>query len=335
MKKRWFVFFIVSLCIFTADISTKYIIEKKLPYLSEVKITDFFNIVHIRNRGVVFGMLSDVQNEKIRLVLNFISVSLIESIRALIIKSKKLMFQIKEKNRRREEELSRFPCVSCKVFEQCSEISKNLKELEDKLNLVLRNNPDEVEKEFRRTIEFLRFMGYLDKDYMLTEKGWEASNLKTSRSIYIFELLKKGFFGKDPATFAATLAMLLSETKPPFIKPPQNVEREVEKIYHLELKFGITPKFRPSEIVVRRKGRKFTILAFLDGKIYSAVKIWASGGDIHSVQEKCGIDIGDLARVVSQTVEVLRQIEKIYEFSYISQVAISKIYRSPITDFVD
>jgi len=74
MKKRWFVFFIVSLCIFTADISTKYIIEKKLPYLSEVKITDFFNIVHIRNRGVVFGMLSDVQNEKIRLVLNFISV---------------------------------------------------------------------------------------------------------------------------------------------------------------------------------------------------------------------------------------------------------------------
>ena len=265
----------------------------------------------------------------------FDKVSLIESIRALIIKSKKLMFQIKEKNRRREEELSRFPCVSCKVFEQCSEISKNLKELEDKLNLVLRNNPDEVEKEFRRTIEFLRFMGYLDKDYMLTEKGWEASNLKTSRSIYIFELLKKGFFGKDPATFAATLAMLLSETKPPFIKPPQNVEREVEKIYHLELKFGITPKFRPSEIVVRRKGRKFTILAFLDGKIYSAVKIWASGGDIHSVQEKCGIDIGDLARVVSQTVEVLRQIEKIYEFSYISQVAISKIYRSPITDFVD
>ncbi len=74
MKKRWFIFFIISLCIFTADISTKYVIEKKLPYLSEVKITDFFNIVHIRNRGVVFGMLSDIQNEKIRLALNFTSV---------------------------------------------------------------------------------------------------------------------------------------------------------------------------------------------------------------------------------------------------------------------
>ena len=88
-------------------------------------------------------------------------------------------------------------------------------------------------------------------------------------------------------------------------------------------------------MVVRNWWVKYTTLAFLDGKIYSAMKIWAKGGDIHRVQEKSGIEVGDLARMVSQTVEVLRQIEKIYEFSYISQVAISKIYRSPITDFVD
>jgi ATP-dependent RNA helicase HelY len=261
--------------------------------------------------------------------------NLLQAIQSLISRSEKLVLQIREENKRRIEEISRFPCVSCQAFDVCSEISKNLKELDDKLNQMLKDNPDEVEKEFRRTIEFLKFMGYLDQDYMLTEKGWEASNLKTPRSIYIYELLKKGLFGNDPAIFAAILAMLLGEPKPPFVKPPQHIEREVEKIYQLELKFGITPKFKPAELVVRKWWMKYTTLAFLDGKIYSAMKIWAKGGDIHNVQEKSGIEVGDLARMVSQTVEVLRQIEKIYEFSYISQVAISKIYRSPITDFVD
>ena len=73
--KRWFVFLLISAFVFIADISTKSVIEKKLPVGTEIKITSFFNIVHVRNRGTIFGLFSDIENKTFRLIFNAMSIS--------------------------------------------------------------------------------------------------------------------------------------------------------------------------------------------------------------------------------------------------------------------
>ncbi|MCX7734427.1 MAG: signal peptidase II [bacterium] len=72
--KRWVLFFTIALFFFSLDILTKEIIENKVPYLSEIKVTNFLNIVHIRNRGSIFGIFSDIQNEYFRLFMNILSI---------------------------------------------------------------------------------------------------------------------------------------------------------------------------------------------------------------------------------------------------------------------
>ncbi len=72
--ERWILFFIVALFIFSLDLISKWLIEKNLPYLSEIKITSFFNIVHFRNRGVVFGLFSDIENNLFRNIMNIFSI---------------------------------------------------------------------------------------------------------------------------------------------------------------------------------------------------------------------------------------------------------------------
>ena len=155
-------------------------------------------------------------------------------------------------------------------------------------------------------------------------------------------MLRRGIIDLSPEGFAASVALLLSEARPPFKKPPEKIEKTVEDIYNLEVKFGLTPKIRPAEIYIRRRkmrrkrARKKDErkLAFLDGKIYEAVLLWAEGYTIDEVEERTGVEMGDLSRMIVQTVEVLRQIETIYEYKYVARQAIQKIYRSPVSDFV-
>lgn len=246
----------------------------------------------------------------------------------LISTTEKIIRNIEAKNRNREVELLNSPCKSCQAFNSCSKISSDISELEEDLQKLEGENPDSVEKEFKSTLEFLRIFGYLDDKYFLTEKGWEASKLKNPRSIYIFESLVRGKFGDSPEDFAATTSLVLSEPKPPFEKPPKGIEDLFRKIYHIEVNMKLTPKIIP----VRTRSGK---LIFLDGKIYRATYMWAKGASIDEVEEETEIEPGDFARNIIQTVEVLRQIENIYRYKEISQEAISKIYKSPISDFVE
>lgn len=72
--KKYIVFSLLAALFFSLDIATKKIIEKEVPYLSEIKITEFLNIVHVRNRGSIFGIFSDVQDKTFRFFLNALSI---------------------------------------------------------------------------------------------------------------------------------------------------------------------------------------------------------------------------------------------------------------------
>jgi len=75
--KRWIIFSIIALAIFSVDIATKELIEKNIPYLGEIKITDFFNIVHVQNRGSIFGIFSGIKSQAFRIFMNILSLSVL------------------------------------------------------------------------------------------------------------------------------------------------------------------------------------------------------------------------------------------------------------------
>ncbi len=55
--RRYFIFIIVPI-VFALDRWTKVIISERIPYLDGVNITSFFSIVHVRNYGGAFSLLS-------------------------------------------------------------------------------------------------------------------------------------------------------------------------------------------------------------------------------------------------------------------------------------
>lgn len=250
-------------------------------------------------------------------------------INKLISNTKRAIKAIDEKNENRKNELSKFPCLGCPVFYECSELTEKIQKESEKFEKLIRENPDSIEKEFRATLEFLKKLGYIDRNHLLTEKGWEASKLKNPRSIYIFETLSRGLFGNTAEHFAATASLVLSEPKAPYEKPPKNIEELFEKIYNMEISFNLTPKVNPVRI------RPSAKLVFLDGKVYRATHMWAKGKPIEIIEEDSGIEPGDFARMIVQTVEVLRHIEDILGYDLLAREAIQKIYRTPISDFVE
>ena len=62
MKKRQFVFFLVSLLIFALDQLTKYFIKTHVGPFDVVRVTSFFNIVYVLNTGSAFGMFKSLGN---------------------------------------------------------------------------------------------------------------------------------------------------------------------------------------------------------------------------------------------------------------------------------
>ncbi len=62
MKKRRYIFFLVSLFIFALDQLTKYFIKTHVGPFDVVRVTSFFNIVHVLNTGSAFGMFRSLGN---------------------------------------------------------------------------------------------------------------------------------------------------------------------------------------------------------------------------------------------------------------------------------
>lgn len=73
--KKTLIFLLLGLFLFTLDISTKSIVEKKVPVLHEIRVTSFLNIVHLRNTGAVFGIFSGVRDKRVRFVMNLLSIT--------------------------------------------------------------------------------------------------------------------------------------------------------------------------------------------------------------------------------------------------------------------
>jgi len=61
--RRYLIFIIVPF-VFFLDRWTKIIILEKIPYLEEIKITSFFSVVHVKNYGGAFSLLSQHQMAK-------------------------------------------------------------------------------------------------------------------------------------------------------------------------------------------------------------------------------------------------------------------------------
>ena len=62
MKKRQFIFFLISLLIFVLDQLTKYFIKTHVGPFDVVRVTSFFNIVYVLNTGSAFGMFKSLGN---------------------------------------------------------------------------------------------------------------------------------------------------------------------------------------------------------------------------------------------------------------------------------
>jgi|SRR5208283_2774816 len=62
MKKYPVIFFLLSLCIFALDQLTKYFIKTHIGLFDIVRITSFFNIVHVLNTGSAFGLFKSLGN---------------------------------------------------------------------------------------------------------------------------------------------------------------------------------------------------------------------------------------------------------------------------------
>ena len=62
MKKYPVTFLLISLCIFALDQITKYFIRTHIGLFDIVRITSFFNIVHVLNTGSAFGLFKGLGN---------------------------------------------------------------------------------------------------------------------------------------------------------------------------------------------------------------------------------------------------------------------------------
>ena len=59
-SRKWLLLIIIAVIIFTADQVTKQLVIESIPLHTGIEvITGFFDLAHVRNSGVAFGMLSE------------------------------------------------------------------------------------------------------------------------------------------------------------------------------------------------------------------------------------------------------------------------------------
>lgn len=58
--------FVISFLIVFLDQLTKWLVKAHVPFLSRINVFSWFDITHLRNPGIAFGMLSDMP-ESVRL----------------------------------------------------------------------------------------------------------------------------------------------------------------------------------------------------------------------------------------------------------------------------
>lgn len=81
MRNKYLFLFVISSALIVIDQYTKFMVTLHIPVNYSVKVVDgFFNLTHIRNSGVAFGIFSDQQSELKPYLLIFVSIIAIVAI---------------------------------------------------------------------------------------------------------------------------------------------------------------------------------------------------------------------------------------------------------------
>lgn len=163
-----------------------------------------------------------------------------------------------------------------------------------------------LKSEFSRRATLLQRLGYLDRDWSLTETGSWGVLVRNERSLFIVEAVRRGLLdGLTPEELAGKAAAIATERAPRF-----SVAR-VDLRSFKDLAFELEAMERKSKIP--KSG--FTE-GFLGGKKSkanrgaAAILRWAEKRtEWSALAQSCGFEEGDLQRLVLQTAEVLRQLE--------------------------
>jgi superfamily II RNA helicase len=166
----------------------------------------------------------------------------------------------------------------------------------------------ELEEEFTRRCGVLAELGYLSKDYELTEDGEWAKKVRHVNSIFITESVKAGILEEfDLPELCGWAGALSGEKAPPNAVTKISLDRLLsvaKKIVKLERRWGLEPSSILLEL--RREGRWS-----LAEKRASVVKAWAEGASWWFLVGRSGLEGGDLQRLILQSAEVLRQVENL------------------------
>jgi signal peptidase II len=76
MKRHLFIFFLIVLLIFVLDQLTKFFIKTNIGPLDAIRVTSFFNIVHVVNTGSAFGLFKSLGNSFF-IVITLLAIGLI------------------------------------------------------------------------------------------------------------------------------------------------------------------------------------------------------------------------------------------------------------------
>src|SRR5271169_6093497 len=72
-------FFLISLLIFALDQITKYFIKTNVGFYDSIRVTSFFNIVHVQNTGSAFGMFKSLGNSFF-VIIALLAMALVKSL---------------------------------------------------------------------------------------------------------------------------------------------------------------------------------------------------------------------------------------------------------------
>lgn len=164
----------------------------------------------------------------------------------------------------------------------------------------------ELESEFRRRVEVLSELGYLDENRELTETGGWAKEVRHVNSLFITESIRSELLDDLSVEELCGWAAALSGEKPP--------RRMVERV-------GLGGLFTVARRIAKMERRwrlEYSPLLFEfwgNGRWTppelraSTVEAWAKGMSWWSLVGRSGADEGDLQRLVLQSAEVLQQIQ--------------------------
>jgi len=183
--------------------------------------------------------------------------------------------------------------------------------------------------EFRRHLDLLLELGYLDENAVPTYDGQWAAKLRLDHPLLIAELIRTGEFNRlDPEELAALIApFVMDKDKESFISRDlwQNV-RPLWKRFHKMMK-----QLRPLMQLMIARGFQVPVTMFWPA---ASVLLWSQQADWDELTGNVHADEGDLAMLILRTADHLRQIASLESeeptLAEAARNALGLLMRSPV-----